>query len=93
MTRDILDEYGPDAPKPQASRATCGGVTEAKTRPYSQPVGPIGLGHTGPGLGGVNLGNAGSQGKSAFRSDGGAGAPGIVRLGGDNEGKDGSQHG
>jgi hypothetical protein len=47
----------------------------------------------GVGLGGVNLGNAGSQGKTQFRSDGGAGSPGITILGGINEGNEGSQHG
>lgn len=93
MARDILDEYGPDSSNPQASRATSGGITQAKTRPYSSPVGPIGLGNNRPGLGGVNCGNAGSQGKSSLYGDGGAGAPGITRLGGENEGEEGSQHG
>jgi hypothetical protein len=93
MARDILDEYGPDADKPQAARATCGGVVEAKKLPYSPPVGPIGIAHEGPGLGGHNCGNAGSQGASSLHGDGGAGAPGIVRMGGDNSGEEGSQHG
>lgn len=91
--RDILSEFGEDASKPQAARATCGGVLEAKKLPYSPPVGPIGLGNNSPGLGGTNVGNAGSQGKSSLTGDGGAGAPGIVRLGGENEGEEGSQHG
>jgi hypothetical protein len=91
--RDILGEYGPEADKPQEPRATCGGITEAKKLPYSPPVGPIGLGNNSPGLGGANCGNAGSQGKSSLYGDGGAGAPGITRLGGENKGEEGSQHG
>lgn len=91
--RDILDEYGQDANKPQEPRASSGGVTQAKSLPYSPPVGPVGLGNNAPGLGGSNLGNAGSQGKSSLYGDGGAGAPGIVRQGGVNEGEEGSQHG
>jgi hypothetical protein len=90
MAREILSEYGPDADKPQASRATSGWCTEAKTLPYCSPVGPIGLGNRTVGLGGANLGNAGSQGKSSLHSDGGAGAPGI---GGENHDEEGSQHG
>jgi len=90
--RDILDEYGPDADKPQAPRATSGGIMEAKKLPYSPPVGPIGLGHEGPGLGGHNCGNCGSQEASSLYGDGGVGAPGVVRLGGENEGNKGSQH-
>lgn len=63
MARGILSEYGPDAPKSEAPRAKSGGVTEAKSLPYSPPVGPIGIGHEGPGLGGDNCGNSGTQGK------------------------------
>lgn len=90
--RDILSEFGPDADKPQPAVADCGGVKEVKSIPYSTPVGPIGISNRSVGLGGTNLGNAGSQGKHVFRSDGGAGAPGITRLGGENEGK-GTQNG
>lgn len=63
MARDILGEYGPDSPMNQKPRATSGGVEEAKPLPYSPPKGPIGQGHEGPGLGGMNHGNAGTQGK------------------------------
>jgi hypothetical protein len=91
--RDILSEYGPDADKPQAPRAHSGGIMEAKKLPYSPPVGPIGLGNNSPGLGGHNCGNCGSQQASSLHGDGGAGAPGITRLGGENEGNEGSQHG
>jgi hypothetical protein len=58
MSKDTLKEYGPDAHKPQAARATCGGVTEAKELPYTKPVGPTNQYHRGPGLGGTNHGNS-----------------------------------
>lgn len=56
--RDILGEYGKDISHPQAPRATSGGCTDAKPLNYREPVGPIGLGNRGPGLGGTNHGNA-----------------------------------
>jgi hypothetical protein len=91
MARSILNEYGPDADKPQAPSATSGGCTEARdVMGYAPPVGPIGISNNSVGLGGTNVGNAGSQGKSSLTGDGGAGTPGI---GGQNEGEEGSQHG
>ena len=63
MARDILSEFGPDSPSNQKPRATCGGVEEAKPLPYDPPDGPKGLGNRGPGLGGTNHGNCGTQGK------------------------------
>jgi len=63
MSRPILSEYGPDTNKPQAPRATSGGVTEAKSLPYSAPKGPTGQMREGPGLGGDNHGCCGTQGK------------------------------
>ena len=64
MPRDILSQYGNDVSKPQAPRATCGGVTEAKPLPYDPPVGPIGIGDPkSPGLHGTNHGTAGTQGR------------------------------
>ena len=96
MARDILSEYGRDADKPQVPRATCGGYTIDDKRDvmgYAPPVGPIGIGFKGVGLGGTNIGNAGSQGKSNLTGDGGAGSPGVDRLGGENVGEEGSQHG
>ncbi len=54
---------GPDTSKPQAPRATSGGVKEAKPLPYSPPKGPTAHMSRTPGLGGTNHGNCGSQGK------------------------------
>lgn len=62
MARDILSEYGPDTHKPQASRMSKNGPAESGSCSYSPPKGPIGIGHSGPGLGGTNYGNAGTQG-------------------------------
>lgn len=64
MSRGILSEYGPDAPAPQAPRATSGGVTSAKPLPYDPPKGPTTFSHEGPGLAShTNHGCCGSQGK------------------------------
>ena len=62
MKGDILGNYGPDRKESGAS-ATCGGVKEAKPLPYSPPVGPKGQMRQGPGLGGTNHGNCGTQGR------------------------------
>ena len=87
MARPILSEFGPDASKPQAPRATCGGVSVVKEIPYSTPVGPTTFSHSGPGLANRNnYGNAGSQGKYSNPITT-SGEPGIVRKGGENEGK------
>ena len=64
MAREILGEYGPESSQPQASRASSGGVTEAKPLPYSPPKGPTEMMHKGPGLAGHdNHGCCGTQGK------------------------------
>jgi len=87
MSRPILSEFGPDASKPQAARATCGGVKDFKELPYDPPVGPTTFKHEGPGLANRNnYGNAGSQGKYQTPIST-SGAPGIVQKGGENEGK------
>lgn len=63
MSKDILDHYGSDTKQPQAGRATCGGVCEAKELPYDSPKGPTAHMQRSPGLHGSNHGNAGTQGK------------------------------
>lgn len=54
---------GPDTSKPQAPRATSGGVKEAKPLPYSPPKGPTNQMVKGPGLHGTNHGQCGTQRK------------------------------
>ena len=58
MARPILSEYGPDANKPQAARATSGGVTSARdVRAYQPPMGPTSINNPqSPGLHGDNYG-------------------------------------
>jgi hypothetical protein len=73
MARPILSEFGPDADKPQAARATCGGVTEARdVMNYKPPQGPTSIGNQKVGLGG-EVYKMGSQGPSASSpSEGGS---------------------
>ena len=74
MPRDILGEYGRDIPKPQAARATTGGVKEAKPiSNYKPPVGPTNINDPkGPGIHGDTHGMARCP---VARS--GGGSPGI----------------
>ena len=60
---DILSDYGLDSRQPQAGRATNGGQCEPKQIPYSTPQGPTSQMRQGPGLGGINHGCCGTQGK------------------------------
>jgi hypothetical protein len=84
MPRDILNEFGPDAYKPQVARITKNGPEpERDVLRYQPPYGPSSIGNRGPGLGGTNLGNCGTQGPSSDRGDGSSGSPG---LGGRNKG-------
>ena len=61
MKKDIHSQFGPE--RTAGSRATNGGKQDPKPLPYSPPVGPKGQDHRGPGLGGTNHGNCGTQGK------------------------------
>ena len=64
MARDIIGEFGPDAHKPQAARATSGGCTEAKTiENYKHPVGPKEQMHEGPGHSDATVHPCGTQGR------------------------------
>lgn len=69
---EILSGYGPDSHQPQQPRASNGGVKSSKPLAYSPPVGPSGLGHSGPGLGGDNHGH-GTKGTGEHMS----GKPGL----------------
>lgn len=82
MARDILSEFGPESRQPQAPRASGGGQMQPRdVMNYKPPQGPMGMMHSGPGLGGTNCGNAGTQNcNTAPRS---SGSPGI---GGNNHG-------
>ncbi len=83
MARDILSGFGPDSPSNQKPRATSGGVTRSRdVMDYQPPTGPIGIGHTGPGLGGDNCGPCGTQGH--YDTD--ASESGSPGLGGQNKG-------
>jgi len=75
--RDILNEYGPDRSNPQKPRASRGGVMQARdVNAYQPPQGPTSIGNRGPGLGGDNYGNCGTQGpKAIHRAEGGS--PGL----------------
>lgn len=60
---DILKQYGNDSRQEQKPRASSGGCTEAKPLSYDKPVGPSGQMKEGPGIGGTNHGQCGTQGK------------------------------
>lgn len=89
MARDILGEYGRDAHKPQAARATNGGqVPCGDVMNYKPPQGPTNIMDAkSPGLHGANLGNCGTQG-SASRVQHPGGSPGLH---GENAGVNGTQ--
>ncbi len=63
MARDILGGFGPNTPKPQASRMSGSGQVECKPLPYDPPKGPTPHMQESVGLHGTNHGNCGTQGK------------------------------
>ena len=79
MARDILSGFGPDSSNPQVPRITKNGPVAVRgVNRYSPPQGPIGIDRTpGPGLGGYNCGNSGSQGARHSTGDGAGGSPGL----------------
>lgn len=84
MPRDILSEYGKDISHPQAPRATSGGVERARPLSYSEPKGPINMGHKGPGIPGDRHGNA--QCPVATRGSGSPGNHGTTHRSGSQRG-------
>ncbi len=60
---EILSKFGGDSRQPQAARASNGGKQTPKPIPYSPPKGALVPMNKGPGIGGTNHGNCGSQGK------------------------------
>jgi hypothetical protein len=74
MARDILGEYGKDIPKPQAARATTGGIKEAKPiSNYCPPQGPSNINDPkGPGIHGDSHGMA-----IRPMASGSSGSPGL----------------
>jgi hypothetical protein len=88
--KDILNEYGPDGSNPQKPRATRGGVMQARdVNAYQPPQGPTSIGNRGPGLGGDNYGNCGTQGpKAIHKAEGGS-----VGLHGESKGMGSNRRG
>lgn len=83
MGKDILSMYGNDSIMPKARRASSGGVKSARdVMGYDPPTGPTSIGNRGPGLGGDNYGNCGTQGPK-MTSPREGGMPG---LGGERRG-------
>ena len=64
MSRDILSEFGPNSPSPQAATASIGGKMPPKDIPYSPPIGPKSINDPkSPGIHGTNHGNCPGQGR------------------------------
>ena len=80
MARDILSEYGPDKPMHQASRASRGGVMEARdVMNYKLPQGPTGTDHRQPASPGLHQSNSGNANRPmAAKTSGGPGIGGTV---------------
>jgi hypothetical protein len=75
MGRDILSEFGPESYRQPASGAADGGTQQGKdVMGYRPPVGPVGINHYEPGLGGRNCGNRGTQESRSVFGDGAGGS-------------------
>jgi hypothetical protein len=69
MARDFLSEFGPE--RKSGTSASDGGTQRGKdVMGYRPPVGPIGINHYEPGLGGRNCGNRGTQESRSVFGDG-----------------------
>lgn len=93
MARDILGEFSNNSLPAKSSggnsRVGPGGKPmERDVMNYSAPVIPgwDPKGSMGPGLGGANLGNCGTQGPKGSTGDGAGGSPGVKRSGGEGRG-------
>ena len=86
MPRDILSEYGRDVPKPQAQRASTGGVKEAKPiANYCPPQGPSNINDPkSPSIHGNSHGMA--RQPVATRGSGSPGLGGTVHRSGSQRG-------
>lgn len=85
MPRDILSEYGKDISKPQAPRASSGGVTSAKPLNYHPPVGPTNINDPkSPGIHGSSHGMA--RCPVATSGSGGPGLGGTTNRSGSQRG-------
>lgn len=63
MARDILSEFGPESKSRGMGVVNLPQTPKAKPLPYCPPQGPTDQMRQGPGLGGDNCGNTGTQGK------------------------------
>ena len=88
MARDILGEYGPESSKPQAARATTGGVKSARdVMGYAPPQGPTNVNDpAGPGIHGHGHGTARCPTVAGHNSSGSPGIGGTVHRSGSQRG-------
>lgn len=76
MKRPILSEYGPE--RSMGSRASNGGKMPVRdVMNYKPPQGPTNMMRQGPGLGGTNMGNCGTQCKTGGYGAKTSGSPGL----------------
>lgn len=65
MSKDILNQYGPNSSQPQKGSASSGGaITSKDVMGYKPPVGPTSIDNPKtPGIHGTNHGCCGTQGR------------------------------